>query len=94
MRKKKASKYQHISVSLVFMEGLSYHRYQYRYHVINRVIIIIIIIIASHGLGAGQLRETVWHSQGFVWEPFTSLGARPQLSLLVSHGNNCDRSGL
>lgn len=64
--RKNASKYQHISFSLVFVEVSaldkhSYHHYQYSYHVINRV-----IIIASHGLRVGQLRETVWHSRGLV----------------------------
>lgn len=54
------------------LDKYNYHHNQYSYHAINRV-----IIIASHGLRAGQLRETVWHSQGLVWEPFTALGPIP-----------------
>lgn len=54
------------------LDKYNYHHNQYSYHAINRV-----IIIASHGLRAGQLRETVWHSQGLVWEPFTALGPFP-----------------
>lgn len=54
------------------LDKYNYHHNKYSYHAINRV-----IIIASHGLRAGQLRETVWHSQGLVWEPFAVLGPIP-----------------
>lgn len=38
-----------------------YHHYQFSYHVINRV-----IIIASNGLKAWQLRETVGTAGGYL----------------------------
>lgn len=42
-----------------------YHHYQFSYHV---------IIIASNGLKAWQLRETVWHSRGLFRSPLPVCG--------------------
>lgn len=55
------------------LDEYSYHYYQYSYHVINRI-----VIIASHGLRAGQLRETVLAQPGIGLGALHQFGARPQ----------------
>lgn len=64
-KRKAAAKYQHISGGLVFVLFL---RSVSTVTIIISIVtlLLIVIIIASHGLRAGSLRETVWHSHSLV----------------------------